>query len=341
MMRPMQEVLELRREYPIESLRHRLAYEHRAIVAAETKRDAVATSQKGGAPAAVPAAQSKSANRRQGERLSQLEDRLARASHLDGRAFRYRQMALQRLYHAHQSAVDEFVNSPGFGVGRMGNLATPTRAHIEMPPASPIPQPQAVPYATLPSSDEEAAQPQSVVAGPDDPSPMQKALSDMHLEGAANFANPLGFGYVHDLDHTIGFQPHAFSQLPQMSQADGEATRWKIGKLELVSLLRHDEPRVYQSTNLPNMQELEAVPTRALDDFESAALGKLRDGDDLIASSGRTEIRMLGSLRAASQCLDCHHVDRGDLLGAFTYRLHNDTPVESPEVEKAPRKPAS
>jgi len=31
---------------------------------------------------------------------------------------------------------------------------------------------------------------------------------------------------------------------------------------------------------------------------------------------------MLGSLRAAKQCLECHTAKRGDLLGAFSYVLH-------------------
>jgi hypothetical protein len=41
---------------------------------------------------------------------------------------------------------------------------------------------------------------------------------------------------------------------------------------------------------------------------------------------------MLGSLRAAKQCLDCHNVQRGELLGAFSYRLtlaEDDSELES------------
>ena len=30
---------------------------------------------------------------------------------------------------------------------------------------------------------------------------------------------------------------------------------------------------------------------------------------------------MAHALRAAKQCLDCHNVQRGELLGAFSYRL--------------------
>jgi hypothetical protein len=161
------------------------------------------------------------------------------------------------------------------------------------------------------------------------------------MEGTTDFASPITFGYVRDLDHTIGFQPHAFSQFPKLPENNPEAANWKIGQLELVSLLKHEQPRVYQSTNLPNMRELETVPTRTLDSFESAALEKLRGGEDLIVSTGSHEIRMLGSLRAVKQCMECHQVDRGTLLGAFSYRLYSDQPADPPKVDTKPRKPAS
>lgn len=32
-------------------------------------------------------------------------------------------------------------------------------------------------------------------------------------------------------------------------------------------------------------------------------------------------LRMLGSLRTTKQCIECHSVRRGELLGALTYEL--------------------
>ena len=52
-----------------------------------------------------------------------------------------------------------------------------------------------------------------------------------------------------------------------------------------------------------------------LDDFESDALRRLRRGDELVVDERPDELRMLGSLRAAKQCIECHTVQRGDLLG--------------------------
>ncbi|MEX2285805.1 MAG: hypothetical protein WD648_01870 [Planctomycetaceae bacterium] len=329
----MREIRELQREYPIVSVRDRMAYEKRALETTATE------------PAAARDANQPEdgrASAAQATRLSELEERLVSHGWDDSRrGFRYRNMALQRLYGAHQSAVGAFINAPGFGVGRMANFATPTRGNIEIPPISPVPQPQITPQTPLPSSDDGMPPLQAVDSQPEDASPLPKALTFLHMKGTLDFANPASFGYVRDVDHVIGFQPHAFRALPQMSETAPAITRWKIGKLELVSLLRHEQPQVYQSKNLPNMQELAEVPTRPLDDFESSALKKLRSGDDLVVASGSSEIRMLGSLRAAKQCLECHQVERGTLLGAFTYRLFSDPPEPQPKAEQPPRKPAS
>jgi hypothetical protein len=58
-----------------------------------------------------------------------------------------------------------------------------------------------------------------------------------------------------------------------------------------------------------------------LNEFEASALEKLRSDEDLVVQSEGENYQMLGSLRAAKQCLDCHNVQRGELLGAFSYRL--------------------
>jgi hypothetical protein len=47
----------------------------------------------------------------------------------------------------------------------------------------------------------------------------------------------------------------------------------------------------------------------------------LRIDDDLIVREEEGVHRMLGSLRAAKQCLECHSAERGKLLGAFSYVL--------------------
>jgi hypothetical protein len=74
------------------------------------------------------------------------------------------------------------------------------------------------------------------------------------------------------------------------------------------------------------MDELRDARTRPLDVFETGALAALRRGEDLVTQATEACLRLLGSLRAAKQCLDCHDARRGDLLGAFSYRLRRSTP---------------
>jgi hypothetical protein len=150
------------------------------------------------------------------------------------------------------------------------------------------------------------------------PGTLRAAESDFggtHEDNAIAFLNPLDFGYVKDREHVAGFRPHQFGRKPDAPK------RWQVERLELVGLLKYDEPVVYLSDYLPKMDELRDAPTRPLDAFEQEALTALRGGEDLMVRDGSDRMRMLGSLRAAKQCLRCHQVERGDLLGAFSYRL--------------------
>jgi nitrate reductase cytochrome c-type subunit len=70
------------------------------------------------------------------------------------------------------------------------------------------------------------------------------------------------------------------------------------------------------------------VPTRSLDSFESKSLAQLWADEDVVVSHEGNEYRMLGSLRAARQCLECHSVQRGELLGAFSYSLRRNLAEE-------------
>jgi hypothetical protein len=50
-----------------------------------------------------------------------------------------------------------------------------------------------------------------------------------------------------------------------------------------------------------------------------------RRDDDVVVKKDGDNYGMLGSLRAAKQCLECHSVERGELLGAFSYLLRRET----------------
>lgn len=143
---------------------------------------------------------------------------------------------------------------------------------------------------------------------------------ELHEQGRRQFLSPDRFGYVASRKVAAGFRPHSISQMIETGVRD-LGQEWQIVRLDLVSLLKFDAPRVYVSDYLPDMNALGDVETRPLDDFEVSALPQLASQNDVIIKELNGEIRMLGSLRAAKQCLDCHDVDRGELLGAFSYRL--------------------
>ncbi len=204
----------------------------------------------------------------------------------------------------HAGVVQQFIESPGFGVGRM-MIHRPApfrleRERQEAPPAIPQPSPPYSPADLAPAPLQVASEPDLLAA---------------HDDNTLDFLNPVDFGYIRDRDHVAGFRPHQFHDNPKAPEC------WRVNRLELVGILKHDEPVVYLSANFPRMDELREAPARPLDGFERESLAKLRRGEDLIVQETPQQMRMLGSIRALHQCLDCHGVQRGELLGAFSYQL--------------------
>ena len=164
-----------------------------------------------------------------------------------------------------------------------------------------------------------------------------EGVERMHNTSRNDFLDPDGFGVAIEPPLKVtGFVDHAFHYPPVAAMDNPQ--NWKIERLELVSLLKFDTPRVYVLDHLPRMDQLSSdnAPTRPLDDFEAQALAKLRTTEDLVVSRKGTEYRMLGSLRAAKQCAECHSVARGELLGAFSYVLHGPAVAGHQEAVEKP-----
>jgi hypothetical protein len=107
---------------------------------------------------------------------------------------------------------------------------------------------------------------------------------EFHQNGESAFLSPQSFGYVKNRNAVAGFQSHGFAFAPQLHSFTDrpwyrkEKEVWAIHRLELVSLLKQEQPAVYLSQNLPRMEELQSVKTRPLSAFEQASLAQLRDG---------------------------------------------------------------
>jgi hypothetical protein len=164
---------------------------------------------------------------------------------------------------------------------------------------------------------------------PDLPSygPTRDDLQQFHQSSIGDFLNPLGFGYVRDRGHVAGFVSHRFTRLPPKPKGGQSVGHWRFESLDLISLLKHPEPVAYVSKHLPRMDELREAPTRKLDEFEAERLPQLQAGEEFSAAQGPRRVRMLGAIRAHAECLKCHSVDQGELLGAFSYDLRRDLPL--------------
>ncbi len=314
------ELRELRAEYPIVSLNDRLTYEARspryiptsAGDAREHHSETIADGNHSADIPEIPPNQLTLADEVTGN-LKQFESELKRAD------FSFRSYQFNQL---HSASYEGFVRANGFGVMRMIRV---NRRSIERQTEEHAPVPQPSPLNDLPEFAESPAD-----LEPDDTQPAATRLVDvdrsidglnlLHRRGRNEFLNADRFGFIESRQRAVGFQPHAFRQEVH-PHGPGLPPGLQIARLELVSLLKFPTPQVYVSDFLPDMEQLQDIPTRELDGFETAALAKLWTEQDIVVEEQSGEIRMLGSLRAGKQCLKCHNVRRGDLLGAFSYRI--------------------
>jgi hypothetical protein len=228
----------------------------------------------------------------------------------------------ESLQHLHVGTVRQFVDSPGFGVGRDLRRPDPQPVCLEFY-SDRAPTPIAELRKGVGAGLEVSVK--TVSSASDEINPIASAsadLRDFHKRNRIDFLEPGRFGYFKDRDHVAGFLPHAFvSSMNTLNHPYLERVNWYIHDIALLSLLKHEPPAAYLSENLPRMDELREAKTRPLDSFEKAALQVMRQGEELPMIANDRQIRMLGSLRATHQCVKCHEVSRGTLLGAFSYDL--------------------
>jgi hypothetical protein len=245
-----------------------------------------------------------------------LSDRWNELSRRQEDTFNLRRTALAQL---HSSAVDSFLRSPAFGVGRMTFLANDEWLSRGDDPA--------VPQSDSLRTDDATPEPDSLVASgevnsapPPNASSRPATASDFwqtHAQALADFVSPERFGLIRSRDEVAGFLAHRIG--PRANLQMGSALP-PPERVELVSLLKFSAPRVYISDNLPRMDELRDGPTRPLDAYEQQALAQLRNGEDIVDTDETGTMRALGAIRALQQCLQCHTVQPAELLGAFSYR---------------------
>lgn len=300
--RELNERAELRKKFPVESVADRLDYEKDHEFALQHTQ-----------------------NPPKEDRLSpKVEERLRELESRDGS-----NMRRYMLSSLHDRTKDQFVMARGFGPIRMMGVH---QEGLDLPEVDPIPLPE--PPQVEPSYDSEEGHHEPLadslpVAG----DRYHDALLSLHMTGLEDFLEPDRMGVVENRNRVVGFQPHRFTNLPGIP-SEKEPAEWLITRLELISLLKHEEPVAYVSRHLPSMEELKEAPTRPLEGFEQGAIARLRFEEDLVVEEEANQIRMVGSIRAGESCMACHSVRRGELLGAFSYKLHRAKPIRVPANEE-------
>ena len=239
--------------------------------------------------------------------------------------------AIWNLNDLHDKSVRQFVAAEGFGMERMIVFVP---KYLELPESPPLALAKSADSFSEADIGDDVKLPAQDQAGKANPMrlPSLFSLNALHLDGQQSFINLTGFAFVardaKDLKAPLKarFKPHQFRHVPQVNTnaaaaRDAKKERWLVRRIELVSLLKHEEPVAYVTKNLPRMDELRKAPTRPLDSFEEKALKTLRAGKTLATDATVNRVHMLGAVRATKQCLDCHQVQRGDLLGAFSSEL--------------------
>jgi len=225
---------------------------------------------------------------------------------VEERQYTYRVQALESL---HAQSREEFMGAMGFGFSRMGYLSPYRLEFLES-------EPERLECPADPPSESNHDETGSPVEPLLPPAPEFTDLHASHLQGVTSFFDRDLMGYVAGKQQAAGFESHRLVRVPPL-----RTSTWQVVRLELVSLLKYDRPMVYSSAELPRMDALDAMPRRELVQFETGALDRLRQGEDVVFETAGNQIQMLGSLRAAKDCLDCHTAQRGELLGALSYEL--------------------
>ena len=113
-----------------------------------------------------------------------------------------------------------------------------------------------------------------------------------------SFVDPERMGYVRSRDEVSGFEAHEVSDLTDYDSDPASAKNWQVTRLELVSLLRHSEPRVYVSDTLPPMDELNKIEHRSLSEFESQSLPQLISQTDIVVDQKPERLKCSAHFRA-------------------------------------------
>ena len=122
---------------------------------------------------------------------------------------------------------------------------------------------------------------------------------------------------------------------------------YRVGSVRLISPGEPDKegkpgkPFAYEPAEKVSMRgtdpmrnALKESDKKALGPFETEAMAKLRAGEQTVMGAEAGKPMLIGAIRATTECLECHKVKEGTLLGAFRYPLERTEKTAAEEPAK-------
>ena len=218
----------------------------------------------------------------------------------------------QLLAELHAETIEKFVKAPGFGYARRiiirnDEFETPEKSRIYLARGAGKPATQEIPLPDRSLWDKHK----------DELARLRELLRRSQRSNKAAASSPEKADEIEDEPQPV-----------EVVKTEPQWDEWEVADWELVSLMKHDPPVAYASSDLQKMHRLRAFATRPLDKLEKGALAKLRKGESLVVENGVNAIRVMGAVHARAKCIKCHRDKKvGDLLGAFSYELHRLRPI--------------
>ena len=152
-----------------------------------------------------------------------------------------------------------------------------------------------------------------------------ESFDAMHARYTKAFVESEGFG----ISRVVTFRDPGRMHLP----IDGLA--YQVTKMQLIGLSK-DRPVVYLSSWLNVMRDqLKNYEARTLTDSELESVERLEAGESLTwdFQQDRSEVTLVGALRAEESCIACHQASEGELLGAFVYSMQQVAPRADTDIQ--------
>jgi hypothetical protein len=138
------------------------------------------------------------------------------------------------------------------------------------------------------------------------------SFEQMHSAYVNAFVESEGFG----LRRMITFDD------PLMRSLIVNGKPYRVQRLELISLNENERPFAYVNGFAnPVKDGIAHAEQRRLTRFEQSSVAKLQAGRNVVYNGDEERPILVGAMRAGNSCLECHEVNKGEVIGCLSYEL--------------------